>query len=73
MEKQENIDRIQYLEDKLKKRNLLERLEPADLIAFLVIGGVLLLNWKGIETMLSQSISVVIGFYFGHKMTQRTK
>lgn len=55
---------------KKKATNLFQKLEPADLIAFLVIAGVLFLNWKGIQTMLSAAASIVIGYYFGRKLTQ---
>jgi hypothetical protein len=49
---------------------IIDKLESADVIAFLVILGVLVLNWRGVETMLSQAVSVVIGFYFGNKLTK---
>ncbi len=53
--------------EKLWER-IINKIEPADIIAFMVVAGVLWLNWKGIPTMLSQAISVIIGFYFGHKL-----
>lgn len=49
---------------------IINKLEPADIIAFLVITGVMYLNWKGVPTMLTQAVSLIVGFYFGSKVTQ---
>lgn len=49
-------------------RKLLAQFEPADIIAFLVIAGVLFLNWRGIQTMLSSAVLVIIGYYFSSKV-----
>ena len=50
-----------------------ERLEPADVVAFIVIGGVLFLNWKGVQTMLSSAVLVIIGYYFSSKVHNARK
>lgn len=55
---------------KNKLKGLYYKIEPADLIAIIIIVGVLLLNWKGIQTMYSMSIYLIIGYYFGRKLTR---
>ena len=33
-----------------------------------MIAGVLVLNWKGVTTMLSSAVLVVVGYYFAEKV-----
>lgn len=54
-----------------KPKNILERLQPADLVAFLTIIAYLILAWKGVVTMLNTAVILIIGFYFGHKISYR--
>lgn len=53
-----------------KVKTIWEKLEPADVIAIIVVIGVIFLNWKGVQTMLTTGVAVIIGFYFGHKITK---
>ncbi len=46
--------------------NFFNKLDPADVVALLVISGYLFLNWKGVPTMLSSAVLVIVGWYFGH-------
>lgn len=48
----------------------LDRLEVADVIALLVILGIIIANFKGVEFMLPQAGLLVIGYYFGRKLTK---
>jgi len=43
------------------------KLKPKDLIAFVLILGVFVLNYKGIDAMLSPVIMLIVGYYFGDK------
>ncbi len=47
--------------------SIIKKVEPADIIALVVIVGVLFLNWRGIQTMLSSSVLIIIGYYFAKK------
>lgn len=49
---------------------ILDRMEPADLIAILAFIAVIIANWKGIEIMIPASINIIIGFYFGHRINK---
>lgn len=44
------------------------KLEPADLIAMLLLCAVIVANWHGYSVMIPQSILIVIGYYFGQKL-----
>lgn len=55
---------------KKKIKGLYNKIEPSDIIAFTVVLGALILNWKGITTMYSAAVSIIIGYYFGRKLTQ---
>lgn len=52
---------------------IIDKVEPADVVAVIVILGVLFLNWRGINTMLSQAVSIIIGFYFGQKLITKKR
>ncbi len=54
-------------------QDFLEKLEPADIIAVILIAGVLILNWKGVTTMLSSAVLVVVGYYFAKKSNRSDK
>jgi len=45
----------------------LKNLQTADLIALLVICGILLANYRGADFMLPQSGLLILGYYFGHR------
>lgn len=46
----------------------LKHIEVADVIAILVVVGVIILNWKGVPTMLNTSAAIIIGYYFGRRI-----
>lgn len=50
-------------------KNLLDKLEPADLVALLIFIAVIVANWRGAEVMIPASINIIIGFYFGHRVS----
>lgn len=52
--------------------NILDKITAADLIAFLLIIGYFVLQWKGVEVMIPQAILIIIGFYFGHNTSSTT-
>lgn len=56
----------------IRRRNLWDKLEPSDIIAVVVIAGVIWLNYKGINTMLSMSVGFILTFYFGYKLRGHT-
>jgi hypothetical protein len=50
--------------------DLLKRIQPADIIALVIIVGVMILQFRGIQTMLSQAVLLVVGYYFGRTLKQ---
>lgn len=46
---------------------MLKDLRAVDLIALVVIVGMFVLQYKGVSTMVPQSILLIIGYYFGKK------
>ncbi len=43
------------------------KFEPVDVISVILLVGVIVLNFRGVDTMLSQSVLLMVGFYFGKK------
>lgn len=48
-------------------KRFLNKLDPADILAVILIIGYLVLNWKGIPTMLTSAVMLIIGWYFSNK------
>lgn len=40
-------------------------LTATDIIAFILITGYIFLAWRGVATMLSSAVLLIVGFYFG--------
>lgn len=49
---------------------LLAKIQPSDIIALVLISGVMILQFKGVDTMLSQAILLIVGYYFGRTLKQ---
>lgn len=52
----------------MKHKNFWDKFEPIDVIAIIMITGVMILNWKGVQTMLSTGVAIIIGYYFGRRI-----
>ncbi len=48
----------------------MSKIQPADIIALVIICGVMILQFKGINTMLSQAVLLIVGYYFGRTLKQ---
>jgi uncharacterized membrane protein len=46
---------------------------PVDIIAILIIIGVLISNWRGTEFMVPMTLLLVVGFYFGDQFSRVRK
>lgn len=55
-----------------KTKNLWNKMEPADLLAVLLVIGVIGSNWLSVTSqfMVPQALLLIIGAYFGHRITK---
>lgn len=51
---------------------MLKKARPADVIALVLISGYMFLQWRGVETMLTSAVLLVVGFYFGRSTPSAT-
>jgi hypothetical protein len=51
----------------------LNKLEPTDLIAMILISGCLILKWHGADGYVSMTVTMIVGYYFGKKGNFITK
>ena len=49
---------------------IFDKFEPGDVVAVLVIVGIIIANWRGIEFMVPQAGLLIIGYYFGRKLSK---
>jgi len=41
--------------------------KPKDIVALVLLIGVLILNYKGVQLMLPQALLLILGYYFAHR------
>lgn len=47
--------------------SVLEKLEPVDIVAFIVLVGGLILISLHIDGIVGGAVTLIVGYYFGHK------
>lgn len=48
-------------------KSMFEKITFAEVLALILIVGYMVLAWRGVATMLSSAVLLVIGFYYGNK------
>lgn len=56
------------LDASLDRRPWFQRIEVADVLALLLVGAVVISNWRGAEFMIPQALLIIVGWYFGRKV-----
>lgn len=49
----------------------MQNFRPKDWIALVLLIGVLILNWRGIELMIPQALLLILGYYFAKRADRK--